>query len=293
MKKDAIAKLHTAFEDIVRHHPDSGGEFWFARDLQTNLGYAKWENFIKVVEKAKIACATSGHEAEGHFLDVRKKVPLGSGAERNISDIALTRYACYLIAMNGDASKEPIAFAQMYFAVQTRKQEVIEQRMAEAERLSARKKLAASEKQLSGIIYERVGDERGFARIRSQGDQALFGGMTTQRMKERLGVPDKRPLADFLPTITIKAKDFANEITNFNINKDDLRSEPAITQEHTKNNSDVRDVLIRRGIVPESLPAAEDIKKVERHLGSEAKKVSRSVESLGPLTPEGEESPGS
>ncbi|MDP2430495.1 MAG: DNA damage-inducible protein D [Pseudomonadota bacterium] len=293
MKKDAIAKFHTAFEDIVRHHPDSGGEFWFARDLQANLGYAKWENFIKVVEKAKIACATSGHASEDHFLEVRKMVPLGSGAERNISDIALTRYACYLIAMNGDAAKEPIAFAQTYFAVQTRKQEVIEQRMAEAERLSARKKLTASEKQLSGIIYERVGDERGFARIRSHGDQALFGGMTTQRMKERLGVPDKRPLADFLPTITIKAKDFANEITNFNINKDDLRSEPAITQEHIKNNSDVRDVLIRRGIVPEALPAAEDIKKVERRLGSEAKKISKSVESLDPLPPGEEESPSS
>jgi len=263
MKKDAIAKLHTAFEDIVRHHPDSGGEFWFARDLQTNLGYAKWENFIKVVEKARTACATSGHAVENHFLEVRKKVSLGSGAERNISDMALTRYACYLIAMNGDASKEPIAFAQTYFAVQTRKQEVIEQRMAEAERLSARKKLTASEKQLSGIIYERV------------------------------GVPDKRPLADFLPTITIKAKDFANEITNFNINKDDLRSEPAITQEHIKNNSDVRDVLIRRGIVPEALPAAEDVKKVERRLGSEAKKISKSVESLEPLPPGGEKSPSS
>lgn len=280
MKQDVIAKLHTAFEEIVNIHPETGGEFWFARDLQPNLGYAKWENFAKVIEKAKIACITSGHAVEDHFLDVRKMVPLGSGAERDIADIALTRYACYLIAMNGDASKDPIAFAQTYFAVQTRKQELIEQRMAEAERLSARKKLTASEKQLSGIIYERVGDEQGFARIRSKGDQALFGGVSTQHMKARLGVPGNRPLADFLPTLTIKAKDFANEITNFNINKDDLRSEPAITKEHIKNNSDVRTLLTKRGIVPEELPAAEDIKKVERRLGTEAKKISKSV---GPL----------
>lgn len=289
MKKDIIARLHGAFEDIVHVHPDSGVEFWYARDLQPNLGYAKWENFAKVAEKAKIACAASDHAVEDHFLDIRKMVSLGSGAQREIEDIALTRYACYLIAMNGDPAKDPIAFAQTYFAVQTRKQELIEQRLAESERLSARKKLTASEKQLSGIIYERVGDEQGFARIRSKGDQALFGGVSTQHMKERLGVPGNRPLADFLPTITIKAKDFANEITNFNINKDELQTETAITREHVKNNADVRNLLTQRGIVPEKLPAAEDIKKVERRLGSEAKKISKTVEPLDHLPPEGED----
>ncbi len=285
MKKDLIAQLHIAFEDIVHSHPETGVEFWFARDLQPILGYAKWENFTKVIEKAKAACANTGHAVSDHFLDARKMVSLGSGAQREIDDIALTRYASYLIAQNGDPSKDPIAFAQTYFAVQTRKQELIEKRLAETERLSARKKLTASEKQLSGIIYERVGDEQGFARIRSKGDQALFGGITTQQMKERLGVRGNRSLADFLPTITIKAKDFANEITNFNIAKDDLRAEPEIAKEHVKNNSDVRSLLAKRGIVPEQLPAAEDIKKLERRLGSDAKKISKSVEPLDHLPP--------
>lgn len=286
MKKDVIAKLHSAFEDIVNIHPETGGEFWFARDLQPILGYAKWENFCKVIEKASTACANTDHATADHFLGVRKMVALGSGAQREIEDIALTRYACYLVAQNGDPAKEPIAFAQTYFAVQTRKQELIEQRMAETERLSARKKLTASEKQLSGIIFERVGDEQGFARIRSKGDQALFGGITTQQMKGRLGAPENRPLADFLPTITIKAKDFANEITNFNISKDDLRTEQQITGEHVKNNSDVRNLLTHRGIVPEKLPAAEDIKKVERRLISEAKKIPKSVEPLESFLPD-------
>lgn len=274
MKKEVIVRLHASFEELVQHD-ETGGEFWLARDLQELLGYAKWENFAKVIEKAKTACRGSGHATDDHFLDVRKMVDLGSGATRAIDDVALTRYACYLIAQNGDPSKDAIAFAQTYFAVQTRKQELIEQRIAEVERLSARKKLTLSEKELSGIIYERVGDQMSFARIRSKGDVALFGGLTTQDMKGRLGVPENRPLADFLPTITIKAKDFANEITNFNIKRDGLNDEPAITHEHVKNNKDVRDLLGKRGIRPESLPAAEDIKKIERRLVSETKKLPR------------------
>jgi DNA-damage-inducible protein D len=272
MKKEVIVRLHASFEELV-HKDEDGGEYWLARDLQALLGYARWENFAKVIDKARTACRGSGYDPQDHFLDVRKMIDLGKGATRAIDDIALTRYACYLIAQNGDPTKEAIAFAQTYFALQTRKQELIEQRLAEMERLSARKKLTLSEKELSGVIYERVGDQTSFARIRSKGDTALFGGHTTQEMKVRLGVPDSRPLADFLPTISIKAKDFANEITNFNIKRDGLNTEPTITGEHVKNNRDVRDLLLQRGIQPESLPAVEDPKKVERRVQSEAKKL--------------------
>lgn len=276
MKRAVIVRLHASFEELVQRD-DTGNEYWLARDLQELLGYARWENFAKVIEKAQMACKGSGHEPDDHFLDVTKMVDLGSGATRAIDDVALTRYACYLIAQNGDPSKDAIAFAQTYFALQTRKQELIEQRIAEVERLSARKKLTLSEKELSGIIYERVGDQMSFARIRSKGDVALFGGLTTQDMKNKLGVPESRPLADFLPTITIKAKDFANEITNFNIKRDGLSDEPTISREHVKNNKDVRELLDQRGIRPEELPPAEDIKKVERRLTSETKKLPKST----------------
>ncbi len=275
MKKEVIVRLHTNFEEIVQRETETGAEFWLARDLQPLLGYARWENFIKVISKAKISCKTAGYEVADHFLDITKMVTVGSGAQRPIDDIALDRYACYLIAQNGEPSKDEIAFAQTYFAVQTRKQEIIEKHLIEVERLSARKKLTTSEKELSGVIFERLGESQSFARIRSKGDQALFGGKTTQDMKDRLSVPKGRPLADFLPTITIKAKDFANEITNFNIKRDDLTSESTITDEHVKNNTDVRGVLIRRGIRPESLPPAEDLKKIERKHESEKKKLSK------------------
>lgn len=278
MDKAVVVRLHTSFEDMVQHFPDTGVEFWCARDLQLLLGYAKWENFAKVIDKAITACQTSGYEAKDHFLGVRKMVDVGSGAKREIDDIALTRYACYLIAQNGDPAKEQIAFAQTYFAVQTRKQEIVERRLAETERLSARRKLTHSEKELSGIIFDRLRENETFGRIRSKGDMALFGGQTTQDMKDRLRVPKGRALADFLPTITIKAKDFANEITNFNIKQNELRTEVGITNEHTKNNQDVRRLLVQRGIVPERLPAAEDLKKVERRLASEQKKMLKNAE---------------
>lgn len=280
MDKKQVVRLHASFEDMLQKDPDTGTEFWFARDLQMLLGYARWENFTRVVAKAKISCKNASFDKNDHFLDVTKMVEVGSGALREIEDIALTRYACYLIAQNGDPAKDQIAFAQTYFAVQTRKQEIVEQRLVEAERVSARRKLTRSEKELSGIIFERVGDSDSFARIRSKGDTALFGGRTTQDMKHRLSVPKGRPLADFLPTITIKAKDFANEITNFNVKQNNLRNEPVISQEHIKNNQDVRNLLTDRGIVPENLPPAEDVKKVERRLVSERKRLPKRAKKL-------------
>jgi DNA-damage-inducible protein D len=280
MKKKIIVKLHSDFEELVHTEEDTGVEFWLARDLQKILGYSQWRNFLNVIDKAKISCENSNHSVNDHFADVSKTIPMPKGATKEIEDIALTRYACYLIAQNGDPTKDQIAFAQTYFAVQTRKQEIIEKRLSELDRLNARKKLTLSEKELSGIIFERIGDNQSFGRIRSKGDMALFGGTTTQDMKLRLKVPNGRPLADFLPTITIKAKDFANEITNFNIKRDDLDNEPLITKEHVKNNENVRNVLTARGIIPEHLPPAEDIKKVERRLKSEEKKLPKKSNSF-------------
>ncbi|QSE99424.1 DNA damage-inducible protein D [Fulvivirga lutea] len=247
-------------------------EFWFARDIQHLLGYSEWRNFQKVIVKAKTSCEATDNNISDHFVDVNKMVKLGSGSEREIEDIMLTRYACYLIAQNGDPRKEPIAFAQNYFAVQTRKLEVIEQRIKDWERLQARQKLTLSEKELSELIYEKTGNDKNFGLIRSKGDQALFG-KSTQQMKNLLRVPKGRALTDFLPTITIKAKDFATEITVFNTKEKGLRSERQISAEHITNNRGVRDILLKRGIKPEELPAEEDIKKLERRVTSEPKKI--------------------
>ncbi len=280
MKQELIKKLHASFEDAA--YEQDGVEYWLARDLQELLGYMEWRNFLNVVEKAKVACENSGHHNSDHFVDINKMVRLGSGAQRQVDDYMLTRYACYLIAQNGDPAKETIAFAQTYFAVQTRKQELIEERLRLMERLQAREKLEATEAELSRLIYERGVDNQGFGRIRSKGDAALFGGITTLKMKKKLGVPGNRPLADFLPTITIKAKDFAAEITNFNVKKENLHGEPAITKEHVKNNSDVRKLLVERDIKPEALPAEEDVKKLERRVKGETKKALEKTRKLKP-----------
>jgi DNA-damage-inducible protein D len=271
MKKEQINELFTKFEEACYLFNDI--ECWSARELQTILGYTKWENFFKVIEKAKIACETSEIEVLHHFPDIRKMIDLAKGAQREIEDVALTRYSCYLIAQNGDSSKTEIAFAQTYFAVQTRKQEIIEQRLLDVVRVSARDKLSKSEKKLSGLIYERGIDDKGFSLIRSKGDQALFGGFTTNDMKHKLQVPDNRPLADFLPTLTIKAKDFATELTSHNVTEKNLKGNDTISKEHIDNNLAVRKMLIERGVKPEQLPPSEDVKKVQRKLNGEEKKM--------------------
>lgn len=273
MEKRLIIRLHRDFESVTQQ--DDAVEFWYARDLQKLLGYREWRNFIFVVDKAKLACENSKQSVGDHFVDLNKMVSLGSGGQREVDDIKLTRYACYLIAQNGDPRKSEIAFAQTYFAVQTRKQEIIEQRLAETERLQAREKLTLSEKRFSNVVFERGVDGQGFARIRSKGDEVLFGGHTTQQMKKKLLVPDNRPLADFLPTITIKGKDFATEITTFNLERDNLKGESNITKEHIKNNKRVRRLLAEQDIYPENLPAAEDIKKLGRKINTENKKLTR------------------
>ncbi len=273
MEKATIIKLSKTFEEYA--YEEDGIDYWLARELQTLLGYAEWRNFLNVVDKAKESCKTTGEAVSDHFVDVNKMVGIGSGAEKSVDDIMLTRYACYLIAQNGDPKKEPIAFAQSYFAIQTRKQELLEERIQLNERIRAREKLAATENELSKNVYERGVDSKGFANIRSKGDWALFGGHNTSAMKRKLGIAEKRPLADFLPTITITAKQLATEITNFNVKKNNLKGEKSIVSEHVKNNKDVRGLLGKSGIKPEALPPEEDIKKLERRVKSADTEISK------------------
>ncbi len=275
-EKTKLIELKEKFDSIINTEEKENIEFWYARDLQEQLGYTQWRNFLEVIKKAMISCESAGINVDDHFAEVSKMVVLGSGSERKIQDYMLTRYACYLIAQNGDSKKQEIAFAQTYFAVQTRKQEIIEDRIKLMNRLEAREKLRESEKQLSKNIYERGVDDLGFARIRSKGDSALFGGLNTMQMKERYGVKENRPLADFLPTLTIAAKSLATEMTNYNVTEKNMYGEEKISNEHIDNNLSVRTMLSKRGIKPENLKPAEDLKKIERRVKSENKKIANS-----------------
>lgn len=269
MKTEEIKELFSKFESIVCDY--NGVECWSARELYKLLGYVEWRNFLTIVQKAKNACENAGMSISDHFVDVNKMIVLAKGAQRSVDNILLTRYACYLVAQNGDSRKPEIAFAQNYFAVQTRKAELVEKRLLDYERVKARAKLAETEKILSGVLYERGIDSKGFAVIRSKGDKALFR-IDTKLLKRKWGAPDGRPLADFLPTISIKAKDLAAEMTSVNVQQKDLYGQSPIEQEHIENNTAVRDMLVSRGIFPEQLPPAEDVKKVERRLAKEDKK---------------------
>ena len=280
MDKMQIVKIKENFDGTIHNVPNSDVEFWYARELMPLLGYERWENFEKAVKRSMDSCETAGITVSDHFREVTKMIMAGKGAQRAVKDYMLTRYACYLVAQNGDVKKEEIAFAQAYFAVQTRKQELIEERISYIERSVARTKLKESEKRLSQNIYQRGVDDMGFARIRSKGDTALFGGCSTQKMKEKLGIKENRPLADFLPTLTIAAKNLATEMTNYNVEEKDLFGEGEITTEHVQNNSSVRSMLVDRGIKPEELPPAEDIKKLERRTTSQDKKLAENAGKL-------------
>lgn len=270
MKADEIMELFRQFESIANDY--EGVECWSARELSKLLGYTQWRNFENIVEKAKAACRNAGQDVSYHFADVSKMIDLPKSAQREVDDFVLTRYACYLIAQNGDARKPQVAFAQSYFAVQTRRAELIQKRILEYERVQARNKLAETEKRMSGILYERGVDSRGFSIIRSKGDKALFK-LDTALLKRKLGAPANRPLADFLPTVSIKAKDLAAEMTSVNVQQKELYGQKDICDEHVDNNTAVRKMLLRRGIVPESLPAGEDVRKVEKRLKSDEKKI--------------------
>jgi DNA-damage-inducible protein D len=272
MEQDHLELLAKTLDDI-RHQ--NGVEFWYARELYPILGYSRWENFETALNRSKDACKTTGGSVEDHFREVTKMVNIGSDAQRETQDIKLTRYACYLVTLNGDPRKEEIAFAQAYFVTQTRKIEILQKHMGELERIDAREKLKITEKEFSNMGFSRGVDSKGIAEIRAKGDEALFGGKTTDEMKHRLGVSSKKPLADYLPNVTLKAKDLAAAITIEKTRQNNLYGKSEIREEHINSNTNVRGALTKTGIYPESLPASEDIKKIEAKHRKEMKALQK------------------
>ncbi len=271
----ALDTIQKNLESIKRvSNDDHPMEFWSARDLMPMLGYTKWQKFTEVIERAKAACKLSGQNIDDHVTGAGKMIATGKGATRKIEDFFLTRYAFYLIAQNGDPRKPEIALAQTYFATQTRKQELLEQRDMESKRLDARAKLRETESKIESTVYERgIKYPVEFATFKNKHIEALYGGISASQLKKIRKIPPKRSLADFDSHVELKAKDFALAMTDHNIKEKDIRGKEAMNTEVVKNSRETRQALLNRGIKPEHIKPEEDLKLVESRKNKEAKRI--------------------